>query len=147
MNVKSVALTLLCAATLYGAQIPASAVSQDALNMINIPIVEYDSTNSLNNAARATNHLDWSVSPGTMKKGTVTFSLAKNEIVTINCAYTPTSANVDIGLYSSEGTFYYVNATNGSLDASIKIPKTGTYYIAVRNNFKSTIKIIGSINY
>ena len=147
MKVKSVALTLMCAATLYGTQIPASAVSNDVLDTVNIPIVEFDSANSTTNAARATNHQDWSVSPGTMKKGTVTFSLSKNEIVTINCAYTPTSANVDIGLYSSDGTFYYVNATNGSLDASIKIPKTGTYYIAVRNNSKSTIKIIGSVYY
>ena len=34
MNVKPVALTLLCVATLYGAQVPASALSQESTNII-----------------------------------------------------------------------------------------------------------------
>ena len=34
MNVKPVALALLCAATLYGAQVPASAISQESTNII-----------------------------------------------------------------------------------------------------------------
>ena len=57
MNVKSVALTLLCVAILYGAQVPASAVSQESTNIIpansvvEISNLEFVSTHS----ARATN--------------------------------------------------------------------------------------------
>ena len=95
MNVKPVALALLCAATLYGAQVPASALSQDALNEVNshvvdIPVSELDSVEFLPNAARTTNRFDWSVSSGSIKKGSTSFSLEQNAIITISGAYTPT---------------------------------------------------------
>ena len=150
MNVKPVALALLCAATLYGAQVPASAISQDALNEVNshvvdIPVSELDSVEFLPNAARTTTRFDWSVSSGSIKKGSTAFSLDQNAIITISGAYTPDNASVDVGLYTSDGSFYYLNVTKGSFDASIKVPKTGKYYFAVRNNSKSTIKIVGTV--
>lgn len=74
MNVKSVALTLLCVATLYGAQVPASAVSQESTNIIpansviEISDLEFYTSDWDNHSARTTNRLDWSISPSTNLK-------------------------------------------------------------------------------
>ena len=74
MNVKSVALTLLCVAILYGAQVPASAVSQESTNIIpansviEISELEFYTSDLDNHSARATNRLDWSISPSTNHK-------------------------------------------------------------------------------
>ncbi len=74
MNVKPVALTLLCVATLYGAQVPASALSQESTNIIpansviEISDLEFYTSDWDNYSARATNRLDWSISPSTNHK-------------------------------------------------------------------------------
>ena len=74
MNVKSVALTLLCVATLYGAQVPASAISQESTSIIpansvvEISDLEFVTSDWDNHSARATNRLDWSISPSTNHK-------------------------------------------------------------------------------
>ncbi|MBC5716002.1 hypothetical protein [Flintibacter faecis] len=74
MNVKPVALALLCAATLYGAQVPTSAISQESTNIIpansviEISDLEFYTSDWDNHSARATNRLDWSISPSTNHK-------------------------------------------------------------------------------
>lgn len=72
--------------------------------------------------------------------------LSKGETVQITATYSP-SGNVDFGLIDSDGVFHYVNATNGSVDKSIKIAESGTYIFAVRNNSSREIKVSGYIHY
>lgn len=73
-------------------------------------------------------------------------SLNKGETVQITATYSP-SGSVDFGLIDSDGVFHYVNATNGSIDKSIEITKSGTYIFAVRNNTSQEIKVSGYIKY
>ena len=149
MNVKPVALALLCAATLYGAQVPASALSQESTNIIpansvvEISNLEFVSTHS----ARATNRLNWSIASSVTKKSSTTLDLDVNETVTFNCSFTPSSSNVYFGLIASDGSFHCSAATNGRFKGTIKVPKTDKYYLAVYNNSGSTIQVTGTISY
>jgi hypothetical protein len=49
------------------------------------------------------------------------FSLDMDEIVAFNCTYTPKSASVDFGIIDSDGIFYYLTSTSGSINSSIRI--------------------------
>lgn len=85
---------------------------------------------------------------GELVRSNSTMPLAKGEKVTIKAVYSPYPANVDIGILdSSSGTFYYQTATDGLIDATITVQKSGNYYLAVRNNSDETITLSGTVRY
>ena len=75
------------------------------------------------------------------------FPLAAWETVTIKASYSPFSASVDFGLVDSEGTFYYFNVTDGSVDKTIQVDESGDYTLQIRNNSNVEIKVSGFVNY
>ncbi len=76
------------------------------------------------------------------------FSMEAGETVTINCVYSPSSANVDFGLIAPDGLFYYVPASGGNIKTTFKIPETGNYTLAIRNNSTvDSITVTGFVNY
>ena len=75
-----------------------------------------------------------------------TFPLAAGETVRINASYTP-DANMDFGLVDSDGKFYYFTVTNGSIDKTIRVSKSGHYTLQVRNNSSGTVNVSGFVNY
>ena len=75
------------------------------------------------------------------------FPLEAGETVTINASYSPLSANVDFGLIAPDGLFYSVNATNGSINKTIRVKERGYYTLAVRNNSDFDVSVSGFVVY
>lgn len=73
----------------------------------------------------ATGSFNWTIPAKTKAQGDIVFPLAAGETVTIKASYSPFSASVDFGLVAPDGTFYYFNITNGSIDKT-NITDTGT---------------------
>lgn len=96
---------------------------------------------------RATNSFSMSIPARTKAIANMSFPLMAGETVTIKASYAPFSASVDFGLIAPDGKFYYFNITNGSIDKTIKISKSGTYTLQVRNNSGSEVKVAGFVNY
>ncbi len=96
---------------------------------------------------RATGGFSIKVPARTLRQANTSLLLDPGEVVTIKASYSPFSANVDFGLVESNGRFYYVTATDGSIDQSIKITERGEYVFAVRNNSSYSINASGYINY
>ncbi len=75
------------------------------------------------------------------------FPMAAGETVTITASYSPSSASLDFGLVAPDGSFYYFNETDGSVDRTIQVDETGDYTFQVRNNSYSTVEVSGFVNY
>lgn len=75
------------------------------------------------------------------------FPMEAGETVTINASYSPLDANMDFGLVDSDDVFHYFNVTGGSIDKTIRIEKSGSYTLQVRNNSSMEVKVSGFVNY
>ena len=91
---------------------------------------------------RATGEFDFEISA----KST-SFPMEYGETVTITASYSPASASVDFGLIDSDGLFYPVRGSNGSINQTIRIDLRGTYTFAVRNNSSYKVSVSGFVNY
>ena len=149
MKFKGLCSALLCALLLNSVNIPASALSHEGTSIIPAnSVVELSNLESVStHSARATNRLEWSISPSITKRASTAFSLDANETVTFNGTYTPTGSSVDFGLITSDGTFYYANSSNGRIKATVKVPKADKYYLAIRNNSGTTIQVTCTVSY
>lgn len=96
---------------------------------------------------RATNQFSMEVPRNTILTADKAFSLEVRETVTINAAYSPTSASMDFGLVDSDGNFYYLTVTGGSINRTIEVSKRGEYTLAVRNNSSDLVRVAGFVNY
>lgn len=96
---------------------------------------------------KATNRVDVTVRPNTITRIGTGLSLETDELVTINCTYSPRSADVDFGLVSADNEFGYFSGNDGSCRETIRINKTGIYYFAIRNNTKVAVEITGYVYY
>ncbi len=96
---------------------------------------------------RATGKFDFEIPAKTMMKANSSFPLDYGETVTITASYAPASASMDFGLIDSDGTFYPVRASNGSINQTIKIDLKGTYVFAIRNNSSYSVSVSGFVNY
>lgn len=96
---------------------------------------------------RSTRQFSVTVPGNSIKRGNISFSLEAGEEVSIRATYTPLSADVDFGIVSSGGVFYYINTGNGSIDQTIIVETRDDYTLAVRNNSNSTISASGYVNY
>lgn len=74
-------------------------------------------------------------------------SLQANDLVTFNCSYSPSSASMDFGVIAPNGRFYYVNVKEGSINQAIRISQSGSYTLAIRNNYSQTVRVVGFVNY
>jgi len=67
--------------------------------------------------------------------------IGKGSIVTINASWTPTDADLQVGLLShASNTVYYVKLSGGEGSAPLQVNTTGEYSIYVGNPSDSTIK-------
>ena len=69
-------------------------------------------------------------------KADTAYSLEADEVVTINCTYSPRTADLDFGFITPDNTFHFTSGSEGSIKTNIQIEDTGKYYFAVRNNTK-----------
>ena len=95
----------------------------------------------------ATNSFTMSIPAQTKALANNSFPLAAGETVTIKASYSPFSASVDFGLIAPDGTFYYFNITNGSIDKTIQVDESGNYTLQIRNNANYAIDVSGFVNY
>ncbi len=103
------------------------------------------STNVL--TPRATESFHITIGANTTLSAQTAFPLAAWETVTINASYSPFSANLDFGLVDSDGTFYYYNISDGSINKSIQVPESGNYTLQIRNNSSVEVEVSGFVNY
>ena len=96
---------------------------------------------------RATGKFDFEISAKSMRKASTSFPMEYGETVTITASYSPASASVDFGLIDSDGLFYPVPGSNGSINQTIRIDLRGTYTFAVRNNSSYEVTVSGFVNY
>ena len=96
---------------------------------------------------RATSRIEWTIPADTVMKLKNSYSLEADELVTINCTYSPRTADIDFGLISSDGLFHYLSESDGNIRTTIQINDTGENYFAVRNNTKRTIEVLGYVYY
>ena len=69
------------------------------------------------------------------------------QVITINCSYSPASANMDFGVIAPDGYFYFLNVEGGSINQSIRVSQSGSYAVAVRNNSSYTVSVVGFVTY
>lgn len=96
---------------------------------------------------RATGKFDFEISAKTLRKADTSFPMEYGETITITAFYSPASASVDFGLIDSDGVFYPVRGSNGSINQTIRIDLKGTYTFAVRNNSSYEVAVSGFVNY
>lgn len=96
---------------------------------------------------RATKRIEWNIPAGKVMKANTAYFLETDEIVTINCTYSPRTADLDFGFITPDDTFHFTSGSNGSIKVNIQIEDTGKYYFAVRNNTSKTVEVLGYVYY
>ena len=151
---RFVALFLACAIAMGALSLTATAETghyeDNALQMedmkremIDVSKVEVLEESSI----RATGSLNSDIPANTLAVSDIKFSLEVGETVTINCSYSPASANMDFGVIAPDGYFYFLNVKGVSINQSIRVSQSGSYAVAVRNNSSHTVTVVGFITY
>ncbi len=151
---RFVALFLACAIAMGALSLTATAETghyeDNALQMedmkremIDVSKVEVLEESSI----RATGSLNSDIPANTLAVSDIKFSLEVGETVTINCSYSPASANMDFGVIAPDGYFYSLNVKGGSINQSIRVSQSGSYAVAVRNNSSYTVSVVGFVTY
>lgn len=140
MRVKRIiCMVLACVAIVGAVSVPASAAE--------IEITAPENFTDKLIAPFATRSFNMSIPAKSKVIANSSFPLAAWETVTIKASYSPFSASVDFGLVDSEGTFYYFNVTDGSVDKTIQVDKSGDYTLQIRNNSNVEVEVSGFVNY
>lgn len=126
---RFVALFLACAIAMGALSLTATAETghyeDNALQMedmkremIDVSKVEVLEESSI----RATGSLNSDIPANTLAVSDIKFSLEVGETVTINCSYSPASANMDFGVIAPDGYFYYRSTkSSGSKAKTVKV--------------------------
>lgn len=122
----------------------ATASDDSPLEIIDPALISINNDWSL---TRATSRIQWTVPAlGSMKLGT-RYQLEADDIVTINCTYSPMTADIQFGLIAPNGTFYSTSGSDGNINKAIRVADTGSYYFAVHNNTDKPVEILGYVYY
>lgn len=161
---KSVTATVLACALVVGGVglTPAGAVESNAgivtadirTEVISFEELSVEAVSSMSisrgqagSMTRATSRIEWEIPSDTVMKADTAYSLEADEIVTINCTYSPRTADLDFGFITPDDTFHFTSGSNGSIKVNIQIEDTGEYYFAVRNNTSKTVEVLGYVYY
>lgn len=96
---------------------------------------------------RATQRIDADIAAGKTVKDVTAYPLEVGDVVTMNLTFSPPEANMDFGLIAPDKKFYSFKGTDGTFKEKIQVSMTGTYYLAIRNNSKSTVSVVGFVYY
>lgn len=123
----------------------------EVVSIEELPVETVDSVTISENKAgsmtRATKRIEWNIPAGKVMKANTAYFLETDEIVTINCTYSPRTADLDFGFITPDDTFHFTSGSNGSIKVNIQIEDTGKYYFAVRNNTSKTVEVLGYVYY
>lgn len=98
-------------------------------------------------ATRATNRVNTDIQPDSIVRVGTPLSMEADELITINCTYSPRTADVDFGLITPRNTFIFVEGEDGDCNQTIQVSQTGNYYFAVRNNSSRPVEVLGYVYY
>lgn len=96
---------------------------------------------------RATQRIDADIAAGKTVKDVTAYPLEVGDVVTMNLTFSPPEANMDFGLIAPDKKFYSFKGDDGTFKEKIQVSMTGTYYLAIRNNSKSTVSVVGFVYY
>lgn len=136
---KEICLFLAFVLVIGMIRVPVSAIEAETIEVKNLTVSFF--------GTRATGSFNMCVPAKSRAVANSSFPLAAGETVTIKASYSPFSASVDVGLIAPDGTYYYFNIANGSIDKSIQVDDSGDYTLQIRNNSNSEIKVSGFVNY
>lgn len=133
-------MTLACVSVIGCICINAGAVGKDTLVSKEHGVVETV-------AIRASGSFSMSIGAYKKSAADTAFPLSPGETVRIRATYDPENASLDFGLIDPAGVFHYINTKAGSIDATIEVPDSGNYTLAIRNNSGYTVKVSGFVTY
>ena len=96
---------------------------------------------------RATKRVNTIIPADSIVKVGTPLSMEANELITINCTYSPRTADVDFGLRTPQNKFVYISGENGDCYQVIRVTETGSYYFAIRNNTSEPVEVLGYLYY
>lgn len=96
---------------------------------------------------RATNRVNTTIPSDSIVRVGTPLSMEAGELVTINCTYSPRTADMDFGLITPNNDFIFVGGKNGDCYQVIRLEETGNYYFAVRNNTSGSVEVLGYVYY
>ena len=137
---------LACMLMLNGVSVSAAEAEVAPMDLSQVHCEVID-TVVLEGQIRATGSYDRDIPSGKIMRGDTAFPLGQNEVVTINCTYSPRESDLDIGLIAPNGRFYYIETSGGVFDESIKVDDAGYYYLAIRNNSDDSVNVKGFVYY
>jgi hypothetical protein len=117
--------------------------------------VKYDmmftSANVLSNASVSSPHatlpINVDIPANTTATNTTPLPMEVGETIRVNITYSPSSANLDVGILQPDGSFRFVMSSNGSVDHTFTINQRGTHYLRIRNNSSNTVTVLGFVTY
>ena len=98
-------------------------------------------------STKASSKFEVKVKPNSIIRGSFALPLAENEVITITCVYSPSTADIDLGLITPDDVYRLFSGEEGSFNRSIRVDKSGEYYLALRNNTDMTVEVIGYLYY
>lgn len=111
------------------------------------PNLDSQNCKQLVERTRATTRIEFQLKPGVTGIGSRPFTLEADEVVTINCTYSPRTADIDFGFVAPDGSFHYLPGSDGSMRENIVINESGQYYLAIRNNDDNAVEVLGYVYY
>lgn len=133
MKGKQIAAALLACMLLFSCSfIPASAAEVPDIGVV---------------TPRFTGQLNHSFPANSITPIGQPISLDKGETITYHCTYTPKYSSMDFGYIASDGLFYGLSCTSGSINKSIKFSEYGQYTLAIRNNSSQSVTVTGTVKY
>lgn len=112
-----------------------------------IPAIAVEGPSNSSVMPRVSGRLNYTFAADATTQVGQSFSLAKGDIISYDCIYTPRSASLDFGLLDSDNVFHYLNCTSGSFSKSIKVDAPGQYTLAIRNNESYAVTVTGTVKY
>lgn len=139
-SVASLSLTATADTTDSNYVVRMEDMNCELIDVVNLEVLD-------ENITKATKSINTDVPANKTAVSDVKLPLEVGEIVTINCSYSPASANMDFGVIAPDGYFYYLSAKEGSINRSIAVSQRGDYSVAIRNNSSNTVRVVGFVNF
>ncbi|MCM1523533.1 MAG: M23 family metallopeptidase [Ruminococcus sp.] len=89
----------------------------------------------------------WTVKAGTSVRASIKTYMSTGDKMTFNLSYTPTTANVGIGVVTPSNVFRNYSVSNGRLSATMTMNENGIYQMCIKNSSKSDVKFSGTYSF
>jgi len=133
-----------CVGTVFAAEKQAVSMSDLTCEEIDDNQVEFI---KMILATRATQRIDADIAAGKTVKDVTAYPLEVGDIVTMNLTFSPPEADMDFGLIAPDKKFYSFKGADGTFKENIQVSMTGIYYLAIRNNSRNTVSVMGFVYY